>query len=200
MEEQSRRDSRNSSSPPSQDPPKIRAERRREARERAKAWARREGEKRKPGGQPGHKGSGRKQLPEDQLDEIVDHFPDCCGGCGREFTEEERQPGGRFGRHQVAELPPIGVILVEHRTHRVSCRRCGTKTTGELPAGIGGCAFGPSLQAALVTLTARNRISRRGMIELASDLFGVSVSTGAVDAICQRASDALAGPHAQLHD
>jgi Transposase IS66 family len=38
------------------------------------------------------------------------------------------------------------------------------------------------------------------MIELASDLFGVTVSTGTVDAICQRASDALAGPHAQLHD
>jgi hypothetical protein len=38
------------------------------------------------------------------------------------------------------------------------------------------------------------------MIELASDLFGVSLSIGTVDQICQRASDALAGPHAQLHD
>jgi hypothetical protein len=24
---------------------------------------------------------------------------------------DERQAGGRFGRHQVAELPPIGVIV-----------------------------------------------------------------------------------------
>ena len=69
-----------------------------------------------------------------------------------------------------------------------------------MPPGIGGSAFGPNLQAALVTLTARNRISRRGIVELARDLFGVSLSTGTVDAICQRASDALAGPHAQLHD
>ena len=38
------------------------------------------------------------------------------------------------------------------------------------------------------------------MIELPRDLFGVSVSIGTVDQICQRASDALAGPHAQLHD
>ena len=51
-----------------------------------------------------------------------------------------------------------------------------------------------------MTLTARNRVSRRGMIELASDLFGVSLSIGTVEQICQRASDALAGPHAQLHD
>ena len=41
----------------------------------------------------------------------------------------------------------------------------------------------------------RHRFSRRGIGELARDLFGVTLSTGAVDAICQRASDALAGPH-----
>ena len=134
------------------------------------------------------------------MDEIVDHYREACRGCGREFPPDERRRGGRFGRHQVAELPPISVILVEHRTHRLGCRRCGTKTTAKLPAGIADSAFGASLQAALVTLTARNRISRRGMIELASDLFGVTVSTGTVDVICQRASEALAGPHAQLHD
>jgi transposase len=56
------------------------------------------------------------------------------------------------------------------------------------------------LQAAVVTLTARHRISRRGITELAGDLFGVTLCAGAVDAICQRASDALAGPHCQLQD
>jgi hypothetical protein len=62
----------------------------------------------------------------------------------------------------VAELPPISVILAEHRTHRLHCAACGAKTTGELPAAIGSSAFGPSLQAALGTLTARNRVSRGG--------------------------------------
>ncbi len=155
---------------------------------------------RKAGGQPGHPGAGRDLKPEDQVDEIVDHYPQACRGCGHKFAEDERRPGSRFGRHQVAELPPISVTLIEHRTHRLGCRECGAKTTAPLPAGVGGSAFGPNLQAALVTLTARNRISRRGMIELACDLFGVSLSIGTVDRVCQRASDALAGPHAQLHD
>jgi transposase len=44
------------------------------------------------------------------------------------------------------------------------------------------------------------RISRRGITELARDLFGLTLCTGAVDAICQRASEALAGPHCQLQD
>ncbi len=199
LEEQARRDSRTSSKPPSQDPPKTRQQRRAEARAKAKELFRKEGQ-RKAGGQPGHRGAGRELEPEDRVDEIVDHYPEACRGCGREFSVDERRPGGRFGRHQVAELPPISVILVEHRTHRLGCPGCRAKTTAGLPAEIGASAFGPNLQAALVTLTARNRVSRQGMIELARDLFGVSLSIGTVDAICQRAADALAGPHAQLHD
>jgi transposase len=54
------------------------------------------------------------------------------------------------------------------------------------------------LQAALVTLVARNRISRRDLSELASELFGVEISVGAIDEICQRASGLLAEPHQQL--
>jgi len=199
LEEQSRQSSRNSSSPPSQDRPKTRAERRAEARRRAKEWAKREGEKnRKQGAQPGHEGSGRKLLPEDQVDEIVDHFPDACGGCGREFVEEEKTPGERFGRHQVAELPPIAVIYTEHRSHHLPCPGCGKHTAGRLPAEVAGSPFGVGVQAAVVTLTARNRVSRRDMPELAWELFGLGISSGAVDAICQRASAALEEPHQLL--
>jgi len=198
LEEQARQDSRMSSRPPSMDPPKTRAERRAQARAKAKELMRREGEGRKAGGQPGHRGAGREMRPEDQVDEIVDHYPDACGGCGHRFGEEQRRPGRRFGRHQVAELPPISVIWSEHRTHQLRCRHCLARTSARLPEQIGACAFGPRLQAAVVTLTARHRVSRRGIAELARDLFGVTLSTGSADAICQRASEALAGPHLQL--
>jgi len=200
LEEQARQDSRTSSTPPSADPPKSRAQRRAEARAKAKELMRREGEQRKAGGQPGHRGAGRELEPEDQVDEIVDHYPDACGGCGRRFGGEQRRPGGRFGRHQVAELPPISVIVCEHRTHQLRCRGCRARTSARLPEEIGSSPFGPRLQAAVVTLTARDRLSRRGISELARDLFGVTLATGSVDAICQRVSEALAGPHLQLQD
>jgi transposase len=197
LEEQSRQSSRNSSKPPSQDPPKTRAERRAEARAKAKAWAKRDGE-RKPGAQLGHPGSGRELLPEDQVDQFVDHYPDACDGCGHAFGDAEKVPSRRPGRHQVAELPPIAVIVFEHRTHRLCCPGCKQKTLAALPAWVAGSAFGPALQAAVVTLTARNRVSRRDMSELARDLFGLRLSTGTVDAICQRASAVLALPHQLL--
>ena len=200
LEEQARRDSRTSSTPPSQDPPKTRAQRRAEARAKAKELMRREGERRKAGGQPGHRGAGRDLKPEDQVDEIVDHYPEACGGCGRRFDDEQRPPGGRFGRHQVCELPAISVLVTEHRTHQLRCRHCRARTSAGLPELVASSPFGPRLQAAVVTLTARHRLSRRGITELASDLFGAWLSTGAVDGICQRASQALAGPHLQLQD
>jgi transposase len=200
LEEQARQDSRTGSRPPSTDAPKTRAQRRAEARAKAKELMRREGERRKAGGQPGHRGAGRELKPEDQVDEIVDHYPDACGACGHRFDEEQRRPGGRFGRHQVCELPPISVVWSEHRTHQLRCRHCRARTSARLPEEIGSCAFGARLQAAVVTLTARHRISRRGITELARDLFGARLCAGAVDAICQRASDALAGPHLQLQD
>ncbi len=201
LEEQTRQDSRTSSRPPSQDPPKSRAERRAEARAKAKELMRREGERREAGGQSGHRGAGRELKPEDQVDEIVDHYPDACGGCGRQFEEEQQhRPAGRFGRHQVAELPAISVIVTEHRTHQLRCRGCRARTSARLPQEIGCSPFGPRLQAAVVTLTAGYRISPRGITELARDLFGVTLCTGSVDAICQRAADALAGPHLHLQD
>jgi hypothetical protein len=65
------RGSRNSSPPPSQDPPG--------APPRGKDPSRR-----KPGGQPGHEGKRRPLLPVCAVYEVVEHWPARCG-CGQEF-------------------------------------------------------------------------------------------------------------------
>ena len=64
---------------------------------------------------------------------------------------------------------------------------CTARTRASLPREVPRSAFGPRLQAAVVTLTVRNRVSRRDTTELARELFGVELSTGAVDKIVQRA-------------
>ena len=93
--------SRNSSQPPSTDAPMTRQQRRQEARDKAKELARKDGQRRKAGGQDGHPGAGRELLAEDQMQEIVDHYPEECSGCGRQFTDAERVPRHGPGRHQV---------------------------------------------------------------------------------------------------
>ena len=198
LEERSRQNSRTGSKPPSQDPPKTRQQRRAEARAKAKELLARDAERRSAGGQSGHEGAGRSLAGEDQVDEFVDHYPDRCRGCGHEFSEAEKRPSRRPGRRQVAELPPITVVVTEHRSHRLRCPCCKRGTAAGFPADVAGSSFGPRLQAAVVTLTSRNRVSRRDMSELARELFGLGLSVGAVEAICRRASTALEEPHQAL--
>jgi transposase len=90
--------------------------------------------------------------------------------------------------------------VTEHRFHRVCCPCCGESVSAGLPAGAPAGAFGPRLEAAVATLSVRNRVSRRDLVELIGELFGCSISTGTVDAIVQRTGDALESSYKGLLD
>jgi transposase len=186
LERRLNRSSRNSSLPPSQDPPSA------PPRPRGKRSGRGRG------GQPGHEGRHRRLLPPEQVDEVVEYWPQRCRSCAHLFAELEHVDVAEPWRHQVAELPPIAVRVTEHRLHAVCCPQCATRTRAELPRQVPRSPFGPRLQAAVVTLAVRNRVSRRDTTELARELFGVELSTGSVDAIIQRAGEALTSPCTQL--
>jgi len=186
LEARLKQSSRNSSLPPSADPPSA------PPRPRKAASGRR------PGGQPGHEGRHRRLFAPEQVDEVYEHWPERCGCCARLFGEHERLEVAAPQRHQVAELPPIAVTVSEHRLHRLRCPACTAETRAELPADVPRGAFGPRLQAAVVTLAVRNRVSRRDSTELVRELFGAELSTGSVEAIVSRAGAALAAPYADL--
>src|SRR5665648_546185 len=185
LEERLSRNSRNSSLPPSQDPPGAPERRRAPTSERSQ------------GAQPGHPGRGRHLAPIEALDELLDHWPSRCR-CGHVFCTAERAALGAPARHQVAELPPTAVILSEHRLQRLRCPECGAVTRAELPAGVPPGAFGARLQAAVATLAVRNRVSRRDTTELLRELFGAELSSGSIDAIVQRVARALDEPYEDL--
>ena len=188
LEQRLNRSSRNSSLPPSQDPPS------------APPRPGKPGSGRRRGGQPGHEGRNRPLLPLEQVDELINHWPERCQACTRRFGEAERADAASPQRHQVCELPPIAVRVSEHRLYRLRCPACAAETRAELPAGVPRGAFGPRLQAAVATLAVRNRVSRRDTVELMRELFGVELSAGAIDALVQRTGEALAAPHARLAD
>jgi len=184
LERQGKRSSRNSSQPPSADPPS--------APKRGK-----DPSGRKPGGQPGHEGKGRPLLAAWAVDEVVEHWPSACG-CGRVFVEADRVVAGEPARHQIEELPVMAAQVTEHRCQRVRCPDCGRRRVAELPAEVAASAFGPRLRAAVVTLSVRNRISRRDTVELCEQLFSARISSGSVEAILSRTADALTVPYEDL--
>jgi transposase len=188
LEELLRRSSRNSSLPPSQDPPSAPARAKKPASGRGR------------GRQPGHEGTSRSLLSLERVEEVIEHWPERCRACAHVFGAQERIDAAPPQRHQVSELPPIAVRASEHRLHRLRCPVCAAQTRARLPAEVPRGAFGPRLQAAVVTLAVRNRVSRRDTVELTGELFGLAVSTGSIDTIVRRTGEALAEPQARLQE
>jgi transposase len=186
LERELARSSRNSSLPPSSDPPGVsRPQRGKDRSGRAR------------GAQPGHEGHGRELLPLCAVDELVEYWPERCG-CGHVFAGGELRGVGDPVRHQIEELPVIAARVIEHRCPRVRCPGCGERTRARLPADIASSAFGPRFEAAVAVLSVRNRVSRRDVVELGEELFGVRLCAGTVEAILQRTGEALADPYQQL--
>jgi transposase len=118
LEEKLAASSRNSSRPPSSDPPTV-------TREPKTPTGR------KPGGQPGHKRHTRDLLPPDKVRSVIDCKPSRCAGCNHRLGGEDPEPH----RHQVAELPKVEPLVDEFRLHTLACEHCGCRTRGELPEG-----------------------------------------------------------------
>jgi transposase len=181
LEHDANRNSRNSSLPPSADPPQAR-----KARPKKSSGRRR-------GGQPGHRGQHRPMVADPQRSET--YWPLECGGCGAPIGEAERVADGQPVAHQVSDIRVI-VEVCEHRRMRTRCA-CGHRTLARLPAGVPEGAFGPTVAAAASTLTAA-RVSRRETARLLEDLCGVGVSPASVEALVKQASAALEDPYLQI--
>jgi transposase len=95
LERELAKSSRNSSLPPSADPP---------GKPRPTRGKDRSGRSR--GAQPGHDGHGRELLPLCAIDEVIEHWPERCD-CGHVFAAGELLGIGEPVRHQIEELPVI---------------------------------------------------------------------------------------------
>jgi hypothetical protein len=144
------------------------------------------------GGQPGHKGSFRAFLPEDQLASKVlcPPLPQCTAcGCAVEAD------GDKPRRHQVFELPKIEPIVTEYVRLRGVCSGCH----GALPTGVLNGQLGPRALALVGTLAGQFHQTPRKVQDVLAHIMDIRFSLGAVSQAHGLVSQALAAPVAQLH-
>jgi len=150
--------SRTSSKPPSTD--------RKERREQAK-----------PGGaQPGHEGHSRKlcETPDAVEDHEPTHCPNCLGAFGADAERE------LIGEYDEIELPPVQPFVRRHRRFAICCEHCRAKTPAPLPAVTVGTPFGPRIHALAIYLKTRQALSYERLQQAFLDLFGLTISQGAL--------------------
>jgi transposase len=152
--------------------------------------------RRKPGGQPGHRGHWRGLVPLSRVDQVIEVFPPRCRHCDSRLSRR-MSTQGEPRRHQVTELPPIEAHITEYQCQCVVCPDCGKSTQAELPQEVQG-HFGPELTALIAYLTVVCRMPRRVVQELLQQVLGIPLSLGSIQNSWEEASEAVAEPCAEL--
>ena len=176
------KDSHNSSRPPSAD----------RFHRAPKSLRKKSGKK--PGGQPGHQ--GHHLTLGDTPDHLEVHPVHRCAHCQQDLSA---QPARLPERRQVIDLPVKRLLITEHRVEEKQCPTCQQLTRAAFPAQVSApIQYGASIQAFAVYLVQYQLVPYARASELLSDLLGVSLSAGTVQALVQQCHTQLAGVEQQI--
>lgn len=162
LQGQLRKDSRNSSKPPSGDGFGKRTRSLRPPSER------------RSGGQAGHPG----QTLEWRSDpDVVERHPvTLCSTCGVSLATV---PVEEVLARQILDIPPIELVVTEHQVEVKGCPHCGHVNQGSFPLEVNTVVqYGPRLKGMMVYLMEGQLLPSNRVCEVLRDLLGVGVSEG----------------------
>lgn len=163
LEQQVNQNSRNSSRPPSSDGLKKRP-----------AIPR---EKKRQGGQQGHKGKTLKMA--EHPDEVVEIMPGQCSHCHGSL--ESASDLALHGRRQQFDLPEIKLYVKKFRSYCCTCPHCGTENRGEYPDGVGApVQYGPGVRSLVALLHQNGCMPMAKIRQLFGDLFSAPLNEATI--------------------
>jgi len=178
-----RKNSSNSSKPPSSD---IVKDKKRSSRGKRK---------RKIGGQPGHARHERRFCLGDADEKHTYGLPACptCAG-----SQLEALPGAEKTTYQY-ELVAQPIVLHAHQAQAYWCPDCQQIHYASLPAAVRqGGLVGPNLTAMIGYLKGGCHTSYTTIQSFLTDVMGRPLSTGMLAKVVQKVSDALASPYQEV--
>lgn len=180
LDDQVKKDSRNSNKPPSSD-----------GLSKRPAFARKRGGKK--GGVVGHKGKTLKLVA--QADRVEELRPERCG-CGESLVQVAATS---VQRRQVFDLPPARLEVTEYRSMSCACPACGQITQADFPAGVEGTTqYGPRVRALTTLLNVEACLGLQRIRSLFTDLYGYELNESTALSNVERASQRLEGVEQQI--
>lgn len=162
LENQQKKNSRNSSKPPSGDGFGKRTKSLRKKSERPS------------GGQKGHPGSTLEWR--EQVDEVVTHTVNECSECGTSLLSVSAID---YERRQVHELPPLRLQVIEHQVEEKCCPACAEISSGTFPVDVTvPVQYGSGLRGLMMYLMNAQLLPSDRTREVLSEVFGCEVSEG----------------------
>jgi transposase len=179
-----RKNSSNSSKPPSSDivkPPKPKGKHKRK--------------RRKTGGQPGHPKHEREPFAVEDIDATWEYGCDRCPDCGGRLKRAKVEPRV-VQQVEVVESP---VRIEEHRGLAYYCSHCDKVHYAPLPPDVRkGGLVGPRLTALVAYLKCACHASFSTLRKFLRDVMKVAISRGQLTKVIRKASRALQGAYEEL--
>lgn len=119
----------------------------------------------------------RELYASEQCQAVYEVKPQVCSECGSGLSGEDFKPQ----RHQVVEVPPLEPEVVEYRLHQLECEHCGEKTRAGLPAGVSQRCYGERLAGLIGLLSGEYRQSHRQVQSFLAAVFGIELSRGSIN-------------------
>src|ERR1017187_7429140 len=186
-----RKNSTNSSKPPSSDG--LAGRQRRRCSPRKKSG-------RKPGAQTGHMGQERQCVEKpDRTEEVL---PLQCKHCGTALPQapEERPTAGDVFCRQIVDLPEVILpVVTEYQYPKLVCPCCQKGTRAELRSEHAH-QIGERLTAVVSYLISARKMTRRDVRATLQDLFGVDISVGSVQKAWEETADAVEAPDGEVQE
>lgn len=179
LEIRTKKNSTNSSKPPSSDSP-FKKPRRKKTKS-----------KRKKGGQKGHPGHSQQLLEPTQVHHL--RPVKCQCGC-RAFDDAQMTA---FYTHQQIELPRIQMDIAHYILHQGPCPRCGMTVKARLPHAVKS-GYGPRMCALVAELSGIKAMSRKDVKDFCESVLAIPIATGTIQKILDRASEAIAPAYQRI--
>jgi len=151
---------------------------------------------RSPGGQKGHKGHTLTKV--EVPDEIIVHTVSICKECG---TSLESETPVKVETRQVHDIPPLKIIVTEHRVESKICPKCGRHNRAEFLPGVENpVQYGQYLKALMVYLCIFQLLPYDRVSEFFSDLFEHSLSKATLVKAVSECSQNLIGVEERIRE
>jgi transposase len=146
---------------------------------------------RKPGGQPGHPGHTLEPVKTPDQEEVHCLKQCTCGLCGGVSLAGE--PVLDYERRQVFELPPLRLMVTEHKAEIKRCPNSGLLVKAAFPSGVEApVQYGPNFRGLMVYFSNQQLLPFDRLGQVCRDIFGQPLSLGTLTQSNQRAYEALA--------
>ena len=167
LEARLNQNSRNSSKPPSTDF---------SVKKKPNPGSRRKKSDKKPGGQEGHSGTTLNMV--NDPDEVIEHPLSCCEECGCFLENVEVEA---YEIRQIFDIPPVNLIVMEHRSQIKTCPQCGKLNKAVFPESVKyPVQYGPNILSSAVYLKNYQFIPYDRICEFFNDIMGIKICSATV--------------------